>query len=333
MPPPRNGASGGHRRHVGLRYVEHFGLHRVVEFLGQGFALDEQLDARALHFRVGRDAHDGCFVVRYRDFLLVRSVRFRSRYVAHEFLHLGFDGVHIHVAHYDDCLVVRAVPLVVEVAQRLVVEALQIVQVADQIAVFVFRAFAQRLDHRHHRAPLGTVARAEFFADYAAFRVDFVAFECNEVRPVVQNQQRRVDHSFAGRRHVLDLVGRVVPARRGVQVVAEFHAHGLQVFRQHLARQVLRAVERHVFEEVGQTLLIVVFLNGAYVMQNVEVCLSLRFFVVADVVGHAVFQLARAHRFVGRNRCHHARLGRHASRGEHRKQQEHQFFLHTLFFF
>ena len=139
--------------------------------------------------------------------------------------------------------------------------------------------------------------------------------------------------SFAGRRHVLDLVGRVVPARRGVQVVAEFHSHGLQVFRQHLARQVLRAVEGHVFQEVGQSLLVVVLLDGAHVVQDVEVGLPLGLFVVADVVGHAVFQLARAHRFVGRNRCHHARLGRHASRGEHRKQQEHQFFLHTLFFF
>ena len=55
-----------------------------------------------------------------------------------ERLDLVFYGIHVDVTDHDDRLIIGAVPLVVEVLQLLVVEALQSVEVADQVAVLVF---------------------------------------------------------------------------------------------------------------------------------------------------------------------------------------------------
>ena len=148
------------------------------------------------------------------------------------------------------------------------------------------------------------------------------------MRPVVQDQQCAVNDAFARSGDVLHHVGRLVPAGAGIEVGAEFHAYFFEILRQHLAGEVLGAVEGHVFEEVGEPLLGIVLLNGADVVQNVEVGLSFRLFVVADVVGHSVFELARADVLVRRNRLLRIELGRCACHCECR-DDEHGDFSHN----
>ena len=207
----------------------------------------------------------------------------------------------------------------VEILQLLVPEVLQPVEVADQVAAFVFRAFAQRLQQLHRRTPRRAVARAQLLHDHAALRVDFRRLQRDEVRPVVQDQQRRVDDSFARGRHVLHVVARVIPARAGIEVGAEFHAHGLQILRELFAREVLGSVEGHVFQEVGEALLRIVLLDGSHIVEDVEISLAFRLFVVADVVGHSVFQFPGADLRIGRDRLVH--LCRGAAGGERRDGQ------------
>ena len=197
-------------------------------------------------------------------------------------------------------------------------EALQPVEVTDQVAVLVARALAQSLQQLHRRTPRSTVARAQLLHDDAALGVDLLGPERDEVRPVVQDQHGRVDDSLARGRDVRNVVNRLVPARAGVEVVAEFHADGLQVLDELFSGKVLRAVEGHVLEEVGQTLLVVLLLDGAHVVQDVEVGLPLGLFVVPDVVGQSVVEPARADLLVRRYRLHRIELCHCAACGEHR---------------
>ena len=135
----------------------------------------------------------------------------------------------------------------------------------------------------------------------------------------MQDQQRRVDDSLARGRHVLHVVARVIPARAGIEVGAEFHAHGLQILRELFAREVLGSVEGHVFQEVGEALLRIVLLDGSHIVEDVEIGLAFRLFVVADVVGHSVFQFPGADLRIGRDRLVH--LCRGAAGGERRDGQ------------
>ena len=313
-----------HGRHIGFDHVVGLGDDRIGQLLGKRRALDEELHLRALHFGVGEDAHDRFLVVGDHDGLFLRSVGGGCRNVGHQRLDLVLHGVHVDVAHDDDGLIVRTVPLGVEILQLLMPEALQSIEVADQVAVLVFRALAQRLQQLHRRTPRCAVARAELLHDHAAFGVDLLGFQGDEVRPVVQDQQRRVDDAFARGRYVRDVVDRLVPAGSGVEVGAEFHAHGFQILRELLAREVLGAVESHVFEEVGESLLGVVLLDGSHVVQDVEIGLSLRLFVVTDVVGHPILQLSGAELGVRGDRLVHLCCG--PGGGERRNGQHHQFF-------
>jgi hypothetical protein len=47
-----------------------------------------------------------------------------------------------------------------------------------------------------------------------------------------------------------------------------------------------------VLEEVSKTLLVVILLDSTYIVVDVEACLTLRLLVVANVVGHAIVELA-----------------------------------------
>ena len=203
-------------------------------------------------------------------------------------------------------------------------EILQPVEVADQVAVLVFRAFAQCLQQFHRRAPRCAVACAELLHNHAALGVDLLGLQGDEVRPVVQDQQCRVDDAFARGWDVRNVVNRLVPAGSGVEVGAEFHAYGFQILRELLAREVLGAVEGHVLEKVGEPLLGVVLLDGSHVVQDVEVGLSLRLVVVTDVIGHSIFQFTGAEFGVRGDRLVHLCHG--AGSGERRNGQHHQFF-------
>ena len=89
----------------------------------------------------------------------------------------------------------------------------------------------------------------------------------------------------------------------------------------------LRAVEGHVLEEVSQTTLVLVLLNGAYTLCNVEVGYMLRPLVVADVVGQTVGQLADAHVLVDGDRRHLLRCS-HCCH-EHKRYYEKVFNSHN----
>ncbi len=151
--------------------------------------------------------------------------------------------------------------------------------------------------------------------------------QSDEMRPIVQNQQRAVDDSLTRRRNIGHLIGRVIPTGRSIEVVTEIDAYLFKVFDNRLTLEIFRTVESHVFEKVSQTLLRIVLLNRTDIVQDIEIGLAFRFFIVADVVGHAVRQFTHTQLLVDRNGF---RL--HLSyRTAHRKdcdEQNRQFF-HT----
>ncbi len=299
-----------HLGDVGVHQVDEFTHDERVHLYRTGLVLVVDRNGGLAHLGIGVDRNDRLLVVGNNDYLFLCRIGRRSGDVGHQRLQFGLDAVHIHVADHDEGDQLRAVPLGVVVAQGLVGERLQKIEITDQVALFVAGAFAQRLDELHHRAPLGAVAGAELLHDNAALRVDLIRLEGDEVRPVVQDQQGRVDHALAGGAvhldgHVGQTVGGLVPAGGGIEVVAELDADLLGVFDHLLAGQVLRAVEGHVLQEVGQTLLVVLLLNGADIIQNPEVGHVLRLLVVADVVGHAILQPTDPYILVGCDGLHH----------------------------
>ena len=88
----------------------------------------------------------------------------------------------------------------------------------------------------------------------------------------------------------LQHVDRLVEARVRVQARPEPHADRLHERHDLLLREVLRAVERHVLDEVRQARLVVVFEDRAGVDDEPELGALLRLLVGPDVVLEAVLE-------------------------------------------
>ena len=90
----------------------------------------------------------------------------------------------------------------------------------------------------------------------------------------------------------------------------------------------LRAVEGHVLEEVSQSALVFILLNGAHALGNVEVGHVLRPVVLTDVVGQTIVQLTNPYVFVDGDRrhlhllCHHCGHAANEQGGQHHKSLE-----------
>ena len=118
----------------------------------------------------------------------------------------------------------------------------------------------------------------------------------------MKNQQTRVDSTRSIDRYIGNVINRFVYGRVGIQVFTEFHADAFQVLYQGLSGEVSRSVETHVFQEVGKTALVVLFLYGTYFLGNIEIGSVSRKTVFTDVIGQSVVQLADTNILVDRNR-------------------------------
>ena len=104
----------------------------------------------------------------------------------------------------------------------------------------------------------------------------------------MKDEQAGILHAFAFGGHVRDVVDGLVDAGVGVEVLSELHAHAFKPCDEFVAGEVLGAVEAHVLQEVGQTALVVVLKNRAYLLSDVEVGLPFGRFVVTDEVSKSV---------------------------------------------
>ena len=282
----------------------------IVAFGGR-FAVPGHLDGRVGRLGIGDDAHARLVMVRDGQALLRLGVLALGD-DGEDLLNLGLGAVYIHVADDDNRLHVRMIPSLVEVGEALGLEGLQALLAAEYRAVCHLRSLEIIGEGFLHGASLGVAPLAAFFDDDAALLVDFNGIVVDEVRIVAKDHQAGVHDRLALDRDVVEHVLGFLEAGGGVHVPAEFGADGTEVVKDTLVGEVRRAVEAHVFEEVGETVLVRRFLDGADVRGEVELRPFFRNLVVTDIIGKTVFQMAHTdRRIVGklRKRRHLGLLG------------------------
>ena len=113
------------------------------------------------------------------------------------------------------------------------------------------------------------------------------------MRPILENREGLIDNSRGVRGHRKD-VDRLVEAGICVEVGAKADADGLEVLDEIVLREVGRAVERRVLEEVSEAELLLGLENGAGVHDEPELRAFLGATVLADVVAQSVGKRADA---------------------------------------
>ena len=107
----------------------------------------------------------------------------------------------------------------------------------------------------------------------------------------MQDEQARVDDAFAYQRNVVEHIYCLLYTCRGVDIASELRPDALEVLEDAFPREVLRPVEAHVLEEVGETVLVRSLLDGSDICGQIEFGSVFRFVVVSDVVGEPVLEL------------------------------------------
>ena len=164
--------------------------------------------------------------------------------------------------------------------------------------------------------------------DDATLLLNLLALQRQTVRPVFQHEYARVEcrHTLGG--HVADAIHRLVDRGVGIQVATEVNTNATGKVEQCRVGEMLRTVEGHVLQEVGQTALVFVFLDRAHALGDVEVGHVLGPVVLADVVGQTIVQLTDFHVLVdgdGRHLhllCHHCGHAANEQGGQHHKSLE-----------
>ena len=76
-----------------------------------------------------------------------------------------------------------------------------------------------------------------------------------------------------------------VECRIRIQVSSKTTTDTFQESDQVLAGEMLRSVERHMFQEVSQTLLVIFFQNRTHLLSDVKVCTPFRFGILTYDIG------------------------------------------------
>ena len=112
--------------------------------------------------------------------------------------------------------------------------------------------------------------------------------------------------------------------------MTEFHADAFAIANDTVAWKVLGTVEAHVLQEMRQTSLVLLFQDGADLLRDVEVGLTFRFLIVADVIGDSVVQFSDSDGRINRDGAHLCKSTEHKQHGCHRGND---IFSHCCMFF
>ena len=158
--------------------------------------------------------------------------------------------------------------------------------------------------------------------DDATLLVNLLGLQEQSVGPVVQNQQTRVDDALARRGYITYIIYRLVDRGIGVEVGSELHTDSLAPLHDIVTLEVLGTVEAHVLQEVSQSALLVILLNGAHALCDVELGTLLGPSIMTNVISQSVVQLTDF--YLGVNgHCRHL-LSHHVGCTSHKKHGSHQ---------
>ena len=104
----------------------------------------------------------------------------------------------------------------------------------------------------------------------------------------MHHEQRTVHDPFAVRRHVTQTINGLVDRGVSIDVTTEIDTYRLKIVDDALTREMLRTVERHMLQEVRQTVLMILFEDSTDSLRDMELCTLFGLLVMTDIIGQSV---------------------------------------------
>ena len=214
-------------------------------------------------------------------FAIVRA----TRYICPETFDLRLDSIDIDVPDHDDSLIVRSIPFMVVIAERLVFKVVDYCGVADHVAFGILRAGIHFGVHLFPYTAAGSTSGTPFLQNDTTLRINLFVQQQQSAAPVVHHQQRAIHNTLTVRGHIRETVNGLVNRGIGIDVSSEIDTHGLEVVDDSFSRKMLGTVECHVLQEVRQAVLVVFLQNSSHRLGDMELRALFGLLVMTDVIG------------------------------------------------
>ena len=130
--------------------------------------------------------------------------------------------------------------------------------------------------------------------DHTTFFFYLNGIEQQPIGPVVEHQQATVKFLLTnGGRNIVDVIDGLLNTGLGIHPIIGTDA--LKEPVDAIASEVLTAVKAHVFQKVGQSSLIVLFLQTTHSLRQIKASPVLRPVVIFNIIGKAIWQVPYPH--------------------------------------
>ena len=236
-------------------------LHIVYQCTGNRASFLSREDVMLEHYRdigrgsffVGSDGNNRSCIVFYLYKVAFGRI-FGSRYVSKNLFEFLFYIVYINIPNDDNSLEIGTIPLVIEVADFVVLEVVYYFHCTNRhaLCILIVGEHDGELSCKHTQACI--VSRTPFFVDYPTLFVNLLAVECNVVAPVVHDKKTAIDNfNPLVCRSIHYGIYCFVKCSVSIKVCPKLATNALQESNKVLPREVLRPVECHVLKEVSKT--------------------------------------------------------------------------------
>ncbi len=184
----------------------------------------------------------------------------------------------------------------VKVPYGIIIKILNNIQVANNIPFGIFGPFEQNRQELPGHPERGRPACSPFLGYYTTFGINFFFGKQEVIGPVVEYHKAGINKSGVFNRHITDIINRFIECRKGIDITTKGHSVFFQCadYAILFTGKISCAVKGHVFKEVGKSVLVIVFEQGAYILNNVKACPVLRFIVLPDIISQAVVESSPA---------------------------------------
>ena len=172
--------------------------------------------------------------------------------------------------------------------------ALDHIRLTDRLSIGIARSFELCAQDLFLGPRFRTEVHAPLGEDDAALTLDGVLIERRGLRPVLEHEEGAIEDARHIGRHPQRVL-RLVVTGRGIRVGTDPQAERRQKLNDALLRKILGAFEQHVFDEVGDALLVVVFEDRTGFDDEPQFGLVRRLAVAAHVVPQPVRERTDEH--------------------------------------
>ena len=251
---------------------------------------------------------DSCIIVRnqLRDHLCCIS---RNLDAAEEFLDLCLYVINIYITYYDDSLVVRTIPFAIVSTESFRIATINDTHQTDWHTITVLAARIESRERTLQHTLLTYHSHTILIVNDITLTLYRLLRQRDTITPILENQHAGIDSGGTGSRNIREIIYRLVDASVGIQVLAILHADALEIVLETVSLEMFGAIESQVLQEVSQTTLVVILIDGTHLLCNVETSYMLREIVVTNVIGQAIVEVTDSHILVNRYLwhllCHH----------------------------